>query len=715
MPSKWLCAVGLVTAAALGGERSWWEREPLRIVDVVTSFGQINERPPADWAARKAALFYNTEHFEVMNLARGLDDRGFFFSSKLAARQNEDYLKRYLPEAKKRGLRVMIYFNVHWYSREFGSEHPDWLQIRENGRPMDTVYTTGVDFCVNSPWREWVFQILRELCTYPVDGIFFDGPIFFPETRYCRSCQAKYEMQHDAKLPSKKERRGEPARDLLDFQAASLADFLRDSRRIIKTANPEIAFYMNGGERGGNWATARLNRVLIAEQDLLGSEGGFIGGDLLRVPIWKPGVTARLLETQAAGKPRVIFSAAGHKPWAFSTLPEAELCLLYAGTVANAASVWFGMWPAETELPEMQAIAEMNRYLAQNAAYYQDTRSEAKVALVWSDITANFYAGSDAQLIELERVPQPSEVGNLNGEFSGLAEALVRTQTPFDVIDDVTLAKDDLSHWAAIILPNVACMSQQAAERLMGYVQRGGNLFATFETSLYDEVGRPRKEFALAEAFGASFGGRIIGPKRWDFMKPRAAGPWLEELKRDMLPAPVYHVRVRPRAGQVLLQFTKPLTGVYDGIPELSDDPALIVNNFGKGKMVYSSGDLGNGIWGFRLGEFLRLVRNVVRELAPPALTIENAPASVEVVLRSQQRGRRLLLHLINFTGEMTRPIQKIVPLEDLRVTLHNATGVKTVRTLVRPRTLSFEADKDGRLRFTVPAMAEYEVVAAER
>jgi len=162
---------------------------------------------------------------------------------------------------------------------------------------------------------------------------------------------------------------------------------------------------MNGGERGGNWATARLNRVLIAEQDLLGSEGGFIGGDLLRVPIWKPGVTARLLETQAAGKPRVIFSAAGHKPWAFSTLPEAELRLLYAGTIANAASVWFGMWPAETDLPEMQAIAEMNRYLAQNAAYYQDTRSEATVALVWSDTTANFYAGSDAQLIELEPVP----------------------------------------------------------------------------------------------------------------------------------------------------------------------------------------------------------------------------------------------------------------------------------------------------------------------
>jgi hypothetical protein len=32
-----------------------------------------------------------------------------------------------------------------------------------------------------------------------------------------------------------------------------------------------------------NWATARLNRVLVAEQDPLGSEGGFIYS-LTRIP-----------------------------------------------------------------------------------------------------------------------------------------------------------------------------------------------------------------------------------------------------------------------------------------------------------------------------------------------------------------------------------------------------------------------------------------------
>jgi hypothetical protein len=80
-------------------------------------------------------------------------------------------------------------------------------------------------------------------------------------------------------------------------------------------------------------------------------------------------------------------------------------------------------------------------------------RSEATTALVWSDTTANFYAGADAQMIDIDRVPQRSEVGNLDAEFSGLAEALLRSQTPFDVIDDVSLDQENLKRYAAIFLP----------------------------------------------------------------------------------------------------------------------------------------------------------------------------------------------------------------------------------------------------------------------
>jgi hypothetical protein len=325
--------------------------------------------------------------------------------------------------------------------------------------------------------------------------------------------------------------------------------------------------------------------------------------------MWKPGVTARLLETQSAGKPRIVFSAGSHKPWTFSMLPEAELRLLYAESVANAAAVWFGVTTFEFDQPEMKALAEMNRFVSDHADYYLDTRSEATTAVVWSDVTANFYAGANAQLLEGDRVAPRSEVGDLNGEFSGITDALLRAQVPFDVIDDVAVEREPLERYAAIYLPNVACMSEKTAARLRDFVRNGGCLFSTFETSMYDDTGVRRDDFALADVLGISDGRKIAGPHRWDFMKPSAASPLLEGITREFIPCPVYHVRVSLRGSQPLLYFTQPLAGTYDAIPGVSDEPALVISHFGKGQTVYCSGDLGNAVNSFHLLEHLRLHR----------------------------------------------------------------------------------------------------------
>lgn len=694
----------------------WWVRElPLTILDSGNEYtGVIPSSPDMD-IPLKTSLAFNTEHAHVMGMAGGLDDQEFFFSSKAAGKKNEDYLARYLPEAKKSGLRVIIYFDVHWYKGAFGDQHPDWRQIQEGGGTISEMYdqpSTG--FCVNGPWREWCFQVVRDLCAYPIDGIFYDGPVFFPKTCYCSYCQEKFQKIYGRALPSKKQRTGKSAKDFLEFQAGSLADMLRDTNTVIKSINPGIVFYMNGGGLGGNWSTARLNRILIQEQDLLGSEGGYLYGDLTRTPIWKPGVTARLLETQSPDKPRVIFSSGRPGPWNYSNHSEPELRLLYAGTVANAASVFFFTSPQALKRPQMQALAGMNRFVAKNAAYYRGTYSEATTALVWSDTTANFYSGADAQLLEERQVAARSEIGNLNAEFSGLADTLLRSQTPFDVIDDVTLEHGNLNRYSAIFLPNVACMNQKTADSLTEYVQQGGNLFATFETSIYDEMGIRRNDFALADMFGVSDARKVVGPNGRDYMQPSSTSPLLESWPRDLIPCPVYHLSVKPTGAEVLAYFMKPMAGTYAALTDPSDDPALVVNRYGKGKVVYSSGDIGNAINSFHYPEWCRLIENVLREMAPSPVMFENTPGSVEVVLRSQEDGRRLLLHLINFTGEMTRPIRRIVPLQNVIVTLRTSGKVKKIHTLMRPQTLDQQKTGSGEVKFVIPLIEEYEVVVLE-
>ncbi len=234
-------------------EEPWWRREQLRIIDVTTSLTEkVDAMDPAKSAAAKADLAFNVEHLDVMQIAGGLDDDHFYFVSKLAGKQNLDYLKTYLPEAHKRGIRVLIYFDVHWYSKQFAEHHPEWRQIRENGQPLDNVYDTGADFCINTAWRKWCLQILRDLAAYPIDGIFYDGPVYRPDTCYCPSCRAKYRKLYGTEMPPKSGRHGPAFAQLVEFQAKSIAEFLHDSRDELKSINPSLVFYMNSGARGAN-------------------------------------------------------------------------------------------------------------------------------------------------------------------------------------------------------------------------------------------------------------------------------------------------------------------------------------------------------------------------------------------------------------------------------------------------------------------------------
>jgi len=693
----------------------WWEKEPLRIFEIADAFVDLGTKDAVQTAEDIDKVSANVQHLYCMRQEGGLDERKLFFDTSIAKAVHRNYLKEYLPEAHKRGIKVIIYFNVHWYARGFGQEHPDWLQIKEDGKPIDDVYTTGTSFCVNSPWREWVFQVIRDLSKYDIDGIFFDGPIFFASTCYCQSCEALFRERYKHPLPLKSKKEEVSWKDLVEFQSDSIARFLKDSQQVLREVRPSALLYMNGNSYWPFWPTGRDNRKNIQHTDILGAEGGFWYGDLSLTPIYKPGITAKLLETQAQGKPTVIFDCAGHKPWNFQLLPEAEIGLLYAQTIANGANVWMSVFPDDLKQPEMKVVKRYNKFIRENPDVYVGTKSLARIALLWPSRSANFYRGSSVPLTDFTGEMKSEGIGDISAEFNGFYEALSRGHFPFDIIDEEQLSLESRelkAKYDLIILPNAACLSKKDIESLEKFVEAGGNIIATFETSLYDEYGKRWPDFQLSRILGIHFAGQVIGPMNWDYMAGQNNDSGLfDGITRKYLPAPAYGIKVEISTARELISFYEKLKGRYDGIPALSRDSFLLINTYGKGKVLYLAGTYGETLYRFRFQEYYRLVYNAANFLSRPLIDLEDAPASLEVVLRRKEN--KLFIHLINFTSEMKRPIERIIPVRDIRVHLRCDLHPGKTKALWANKELPFENNSEG-IVFTIPVVNEYEVIMVE-
>ncbi len=93
----------------------------------------------------------------------------------------------------------------------------------------------------------------------------------------------------------------------------------------------------------------------------------------------------------------------------------------------------------------------------------------------------------------------------------GMYEALLRGRFAFDYVHEDRLEPERLKKYRALLLPNVAMLSDRQCEQLRAYVRAGGSLMASFETSLYDENLKPRADFGLAELMGVEQGRRCGG------------------------------------------------------------------------------------------------------------------------------------------------------------------------------------------------------------
>jgi hypothetical protein len=613
-------------------------------------------------------------------------------------------LDAYLAHSKRAGMKQIVYFNTHCITQEVRDSHPDWVQIdRDKNEIM--AYGTYYLNCINGDWFDGFFKgNVAELARHGIEGIFLDGPVISDQGCFCAVCRERF-LKHYG-IPMEEG----TAQQRLLFNVDAVTEYMRKTHAIVKGVNPDVLLYINNSALRAD-VTGSNTRKVSPYVDMLGAEGGFVWVNK-HTPLWPVSPEAKILETQAKGKPTVIFIAGDYKPASYTMHTAEETNIYYAQTVANGANVWYGISGGieHMDTPGGRAAVAFNHFLKKNKPYYTKTRPVASVALMWSQDTANFYSSTvSASDFTAGGKIGTGKKGDHTASFMGFYEILQRGHIQHGVIDEEALTDGTLQHYDTLILPTVACLSEKNAAAITAFVRNGGTLISAFDSGFYTETGAPLSVPSLMEVQGIkSFDGLTLAHQGCGFQ--RITADWLKEgIGWQLTITPNYILDVTPAdTATVLSERMDIMKGRYTPLPERAH-PHIIMNAFGKGRSIYFPGNTGEFFNASTNPDWKRMILNCINRFSAPVITTD-APGSVEVVVRRQEG--RYVVHFINMTGEMERPIQRIVP-------LHNVTAkLRTDCTITKAFSLTgeirFNGCKDNICEFELPALYVFDVIVLE-
>jgi hypothetical protein len=303
--------------------------------------------------------------------------------------------------------------------------------------------------------------------------------------------------------------------------------------------------------------------------------------------------------------------------------------------------------------------------------------------------------------------------------MDGMYYALLEGRFLFDFVHEEKLAPEDLKQYSALLLPNTALLSDQQCRQLRAYVDAGGSLLATFETSLYTDRNERRADFGLADVFGIRKAGEIVGTTGNAYLarieKPHAILNGFAGT--NWIPGAENRVPVAPVEGPILTV----VPGFVAYPPELSyplqshtDEPAVVVREKGSSRLVYFPGDIERTMWQSGHTDLARLLQNSIRWVAGtnPPVTIEGQGV-VETFAWETQAG--FAVHVLNYTNPAMHRgwIRNFYPIgpQKVRMTLPAGRRVTRVELLRAESDIPFRVAA-GTIEFTIPRVLDYEVAA---
>lgn len=665
---------------------------------------------------------YYPSKFPLHHRAQFLHDRDLY--GELAKAAHED------------GLAVLARMDSNRAAADFYQAHPDWFARNAAGQAIraDDKYVA----CVNSAYYdEYLPAVLTEIVerSHPEgftdnswSGLGRDTPC------YCDNCKRKFREKTGKEIPATRSW-GDPVyRDWVEWNYARRLEIWDLNCRATKAAGgPDCIWIgMNSGSitaqsqsfRPMKEICARAEMILLDHQSRTDATGFQQNGDAGKL-------VHGLLGWEKLAPESMAMYQAGRSSFRAAAKPAAEARMWMIEGFAGGISPWWHHVGAYQEDRRAYRTAEPEmRWYKSNERFLLNRKPVASVGLVWSQRNTDYYGrDSAADLVD--------------APYTGFAEALRCARIPYAPVNADHIERDGAA-FAALALPNVGALSDEQTAAIHRFVERGGGLIATGVSSLYDEWGNTRPDFALASLFGAhaaapdtgrrartqtvhtylrlapELRAKVWGPKAGD--EPAPGGERHVVLRgfeeTDILAYGGTPEEVRTDAGVVVPMTFVPAFPIFP--PEAAwmrtpktDIPGLVLNTVGRARSAYLPADIDRRYMRDSLPDHADLLANIVRWAANGRIPLVVKGAGLVDCHLYRQPGR-MILHLVNLisAGTWRSPIDELIPIGPLEVQVRLPEDVKgrAVEQLVSVARIPASV-KQGWVTFEVKRVLDHEVV----
>lgn len=601
---------------------------------------------------------------------------------------------------KARGIRIGARTDPMYIYEDAAKAHPEWVARDQAGQmfgPVNGLYET----CIYSTYYTvQIPAIMREInARYDVDCFFTNT---FPGGRaprdcYCEACNIK------------KIAPGSPEAYRRHLDRVNEIWHLWDG--IAKEKRPENLYVLNLGS--GMAATVDLRIMSEGARWVSNDHQGRPDNG----PIWDAAQQGRASWSIMKGRTTSIvvgaYSTTNRPYWRWTSKAPLEM-KMWMNQASASGQAPLLHWPTITskDMRWAKPGREFYQWHAKHEAHLTNEVPIANIALFWSQRSAAYYKGPKGK-------GNTADYGDTPDYTQGFYQVLLENRVLFDVVHEDDLAPETLGKYKAIIMANIACLSDHQCQQLRDYVDRGGSLLATFETGFYDENGMQRTDSGLAEIFGFRKRGPVAGSDLGEAiaMNIERNHALLDGFSDTaLLPLSEYYVPLQPipdPIATVLPTFpTHPMELIYPEQPR-TDQPAVVTRDRGPSRLIYFAGDIDRSFFLSQHPDLSRLLGNAIRWLVPDSPVSVGGDGFVEIFAWKTRTG--FSLHLLNYNNPQTMrgtytKVSRIGP-QTVKMAIPSGAVISKAELLVTGGSLPF-SQSDGYLSFTVPYVDDYEVVA---